>query len=364
MGFGCARRTGAAAPAAGEAELARARVPGSGAPLLHVICAGVAMLINCVLYEDGKKIRDVPLDQHNRWTCGSPGSFVWVALKDATPEELEIVQRQFGLHELAVEDARSGHQRPKIEEYGDSLFFVLHLVELIDGRVNVGEVDVFVGPSYVVSIRNRSEQGFLGVRARAESEPHLLRLGSAFVAYALLDAVSDRYFPVLDALERELDEIEAQIFTGGKARASIQQLYALKHKVSELRHAVTPLMEAVGKLHGNRVPKVCSRIEEYFRDVHDHLYRIHSAIDTMRDTIGTAIQVNLSMVTIEESEVTKRLAAWAAIVAVVPAMAGIWGMNFKFMPDLEWQFGYPVALAMMGVVCWLLYRRFKVAKWL
>jgi magnesium transporter len=322
------------------------------------------MLINCVLYEEGKRIRDIPLHQHERWTCGNGSSFVWVALKDATPDELETVQHQFGLHELAVEDARAGHQRPKIEEYGDSLFFVLHLVEIVDGEVNVGEVDVFVGPNYVVSIRNRSEQGFLGVRARAESEPELLKLGSGFVAYALMDAVADRYFPVLDALERELEQIERQIFTGSKARASIQQLYELKHKVQELRHAVTPLMEVLGKLYGSRVPQVCARIQEYFRDVHDHLYRINSSIDSMRETIATAIQVNLSMVTIEESEVTKRLAAWAAIVAVIPAMAGIWGMNFKFMPDLDWQYGYPAALGLMALACGFLYHRFKVARWL
>jgi magnesium transporter len=322
------------------------------------------MLINCVLYEEGKRIRDIPLHQHERWTCATGSSFVWVALKDATPDELETVRLQFGLHELAVEDARSGHQRPKIEEYGDSLFFVLHLVELVKGELNIGEVDVFVGRNYVVSVRNRSEQGFLGVRERAESEPELLKLGAGFVAYALMDAVADRYFPVLDALETELEQIEAQIFSGGKARASIQRLYLLKHKVQELRHAVTPLMEALGKLHGSRVPAVCSRIQEYFRDVHDHLYRINSSIDSMRETIATAIQVNLSMVTIEEGEVTKRLAAWAAIVAVIPAMAGIWGMNFKFMPDLEWYYGYPAALGLMLLACGVLYHRFRVARWI
>lgn len=322
------------------------------------------MLINCVLYEHGKRIRDIPLDQHTRWTCATPGSFVWVALKDATSEELDIVQRQFGLHELAVEDARSGHQRPKVDEYGDSLFFVLHLVELVDGDLNVGEVDVFVGPSYVVSVRNRSEHGFLGVRARAEAEPHLLQLGSGFVAYALIDAVADRYFPVLDALESELDRIESQIFSGGNARTTIQELYALKHKVQTLRHAIAPLMEGIGKLHGSRVPEVCARIQEYFRDVHDHLYRINTSIENMRETINTAIQVNLSMVTIADSEITKRLAAWAAIIAVVPAMAGIWGMNFDHMPDLQWRYGYPAALGAMALVCGLLYRRFKVARWL
>jgi len=322
------------------------------------------MLINCVLYQEGKKIRDIPMDENSCWSAEEEDSFVWVALKDATPEELAVVQRQFGLHELAVEDALQGHQRPKIEEYGDSLFFVVHMVDLVHGEIQVGEVDVFVGPNYVVSVRNRSEQGFLGVRARAEREPHLLKQGSMFVAYALLDAVVDRYFPVLDALESELELIEGQIFTRGAGRSNIERLYVLKQKVGVLRHAVTPLMEALGKLTGRRVHSLCGQSQEYFRNVYDHLRRISTAAESIRDTIGTAIQVNLSMVTIEESEVTKRLAAWAAIFAVVPAMAGIWGMNFAHMPDLQWQFGYPAALALMFSVCSFLYLRFRAAKWL
>jgi magnesium transporter len=322
------------------------------------------MLINCVLYQEGKKIRDIPMDEHSNWTAEHEDGFVWVALKDATPEELAIVQRQFGLHELAVEDALHGHQRPKIEEYGDSLFFVAHMVDLVDGEIRIGEVDVFVGTNYVVSVRNRSEQGFLGVRARAEREPHLLRQGSTFVAYALLDAVVDRYFPVLDTLESELERIEGQIFTRGAGRNNIERLYILKQKVVDLRHAVTPLMEALGKLTGGRVPHLCSTSQEYFRNVYDHLRRISTATEGIRDTIGTAIQVNLSMVTIEESEVTKRLAAWAAIVAVIPALAGIWGMNFSHMPDLNWKYGYPTALALMAGVCGFLYFRFRAAKWL
>jgi magnesium transporter len=321
------------------------------------------MLINCVLYQEGKKIKDIPTEEIGRW-IGRGDSFVWVALKDATHEELERLQAQFDLHELAVEDAQHGHQRPKIEEYGESLFAAMHLLEWKDGELNVGEVDVFVGHDYVLSVRNRSEQGFLGVRARAEREPHLLRYGSGFVFYALMDAVVDRYFPILDALETELEEIEGHIFERGTARSNMERLYALKHKATTLRHAVAPLMEATTRLFGGRVPTVCAETEEYFRDIYDHLSRINAAIDTMRETIGTAIQVNLSMVTIEESEVNKKLAAWAAIFAVATAFAGIWGMNFKFMPELEWKYGYPAALAIIATACSVVYRRFRKAKWL
>jgi magnesium transporter len=321
------------------------------------------MLINCVAYENGTKLADIPVEDISDYIT-RPNCFVWVALKEAAPAELAQMSEEFGLHELAVEDAASGHQRPKIEEYGDSLFAVVHTVEMVDGELNVGELDVFVGRNYVLSARNRSQQGFLGVRARCEREPELLRQGPAFVLYALMDAVVDRYFPVHDALELELETIEEQIFTKGSERANIQRLYQLKRKVLILKHAVAPLMEATGKLFGGRVPSLCSNTQEYFRDVYDHLYRINTSIDTIRDTISTAIQVNLSMVAIDESEVNKRLAAWAAIFAVATAFAGIWGMNFKAMPELQWEYGYPAAIGIMVSVCGYLYYRFRKSGWL
>ncbi|MEP6738848.1 MAG: magnesium and cobalt transport protein CorA [Caldimonas sp.] len=322
------------------------------------------MLINCVAYEDGNKLAECPIDDISEYLA-RPGCFVWVALKDATPEELLKMQEEFGLHDLAVEDARYGHQRPKIEEYGNTLFAVLHTVELSPtDEMIVGEVDIFVGPNFVLSARNRTQQGFLGVRARAEREPHLLRHGSAFVFYALMDAVVDRYFPIIDALETELETIEAQIFETGLGRTNIQLLYLLKQKIGIVKHAVAPLLEAVAKLVSGRVPQVCSANREYFRDVFDHLTRMNSSLDALRETIGTAIQVNLSMVTIEESEITKRLAAWAGIFAVATAFAGIWGMNFQGMPELKLEWGYPAALAIIASACTFVWWRFKRARWL
>jgi len=321
------------------------------------------MLINCVAYQDGARLCDVPVEDISDY-LHRPGCFVWVALKDAEVAELQQMQSEFGLHELAVEDALHGHQRPKIEEYGDSLFAVVHTVELVDGELQVGELNVFVEEDYVLSVRNRSRQGFLGVRARCEREPELLKQGSAFVFYALMDAVVDRYFPVLDALETELETIEEQIFVKGSARANIERLYQLKRKVLLLKHAVAPLMEAIAKLHGGRVPRICVNTQEYFRDVYDHLYRINASIDAIRDTIATAIQVNLSMVAIDESEVNKRLAAWAAIFGVATAFVGIWGMNFQDMPELKWHYGYPASLCFIAVICAYLYRRFRKSGWL
>ena len=325
------------------------------------------MLINCVAYQDGAKLADIPVDEISDYLA-RPRCFVWVALADATPEELETMKVEFSLHELAVEDARNGHQRPKVEEYGESLFAVLHLVELDaaerPGELHLGEVDIFVGLNYILSVRNRSRQGFLGVRERAEREPELLRLGSGFVLYALMDAVVDRYFPIIDRFESELETIEERIFHKGMARKNIEVLYDLKRRVTVLKHAVAPLLEAASKLYGGRVPVVCVGVQDYFRDVVDHLIRIDSSIDSIRDTIGTAIQVNLSMATIEDSEVTKRLAAWASIFAVCTAFAGIWGMNFEHMPELKWHYGYPAALLLIFTACAILYWRFRRTGWL
>ena len=321
------------------------------------------MLINCVAYQEGKKLSDITVEAISDYIV-MPGCFVWVALREPERAELAIMKDEFGLHELAVEDAQRGNQRPKIEEYGDSLFVVVQAVELDGDELKVGEVDIFVAENYVLSVRNNVNRGFLGVRARAEREPALLAMGSSFVLYALMDAVVDRYFPVVDMLESELEKIEDRIFIKGSQRDNIERLYELKRKVLVLRHAVAPMLDAVGKLHGGRVPAFCVGTQEYFRDVHDHLYRINTALDTIRETIGTAIQVNLSMVAIDEGEVNKRLAAWAAIFAVFTAFAGVWGMNFEFMPELKQAWGYPAALAFMFGICGYLYYRFRKSGWL
>ena len=322
------------------------------------------MLINCVAYENGSKLADIPIAEISDY-LRRPECFVWVALKDATPEEMATMQQEFGLHELAVEDSLHGHQRPKVEEYGDIVFAVVHTVEMSPtDEIATGEVDIFVGPRFVLSVRNRSNQNLLQVRERSEREPQLLRHGPAFVFYALLDAVVDRYFPIIDRLETELEELESQMFDAGTSQSNIQRLYELKRESGVVRHAVTPLIDAVHKLFSGRVPAVCENNREYFRDVFDHLLRMNGSLDNLRDTIGTAIQVNLAMVAIDESVVNKRLAAWAGIFAVISAFAGIWGMNFKFMPELEWHYGYPMALGTIAVVCVVLYRQFRKSGWL
>ena len=322
------------------------------------------MLVNCVAYQDGRKLADIDKREISDYLA-RPGCFVWVAMKDPTEQELEEMREEFGLHELAVEDARHGHQRPKIEEYGDSLFVVMHTIEVEGDELKAGEVHVFAGRNYVLSVRHRTERGFLDVRARAEREPELLKAGSGYVLYALMDAIVDRYFPVLDAVEMELEKLEGHLFSQGTSpRHNIEALYYVKQKLTTMKHATAPLQENAGKLYGGRVPYVCSGLGEYFRDVYDHLVRINQSIDAARETVNTAIQVALAMVATGQGEITRRLAAYAALVAVPTMIAGIYGMNFKFMPELGWQYGYPLTVGVMAVLDVFLFWRFRKAGWI
>lgn len=322
------------------------------------------MLINCVVYEKGVRLREIPVKDISSW-LGKPDCFVWVGLNEPTESELAELQREFTLHDLAVEDVLQRDQRPKIEEYDASLFVVLHVVECKEAEVHVGEVNVFVGKDFVLSVRSGSHRGLQDVRLRAEREPELLKHGPGYVFYALTDDIVDLYFPVVETLEDQLEAIEAVMFASDGARENIRKLYHLKQQVEKLRHSVVPLNDAIGRLFsGARVPAVVASTSKYFRDVHDHLQSITGAIDALRDTIATAIHANLALVTIEQSEISKRLAAWAAIFAAMTALAGIWGMNFRHMPELDWRFGYPVALGAMLVVAVMLYRRFRKAGWI
>jgi magnesium transporter len=321
------------------------------------------MLVNCVAYERGQRLADIPIEaisEHVRQT----GCFVWVALKDPEQAELDAIQQEFGLHELAVEDAEHGHQRPKIEEYGASLFVALRMVEWPGDELLTGEVAIFVGPQYVVSVRRGTQHGFTEVRRRCEQEPDLLRHGPAYVLYALMDTVVDRYFPVLDRITEEIETIEERIFAGDTSKAQIEALYTLKRKLLVLDHATGPLLEVAGKLHGGRVPPICAGLQDYFRDVYDHLLRLKQSIDNLRDMVTTAASMNLSLITISESEVTKRLAAYGALLAVPTMVAGIYGMNFRAMPELDWAWGYPVVLAFMIVIDLYLVYRFRKVGWM
>ena len=323
------------------------------------------MLVNCVAYQNGRKLADIPVEDISEYVS-RPDTFVWVAITDPSPDEIDKMAEEFGLHELSVEDAKRPHQRPKLDEYGEELFAILRTVERAspEAELSVGQVAVFVGRNYVLSVRQNVTRGFADVRARTEREPDLLRNGSGYVLYALMDAVVDRYFPILDSLEEELERLEESIFRSTPTRASIEAFYDLKHEVMTLKHAVAPLMEVTGKLYGGRVPALCAGLGEYFRDVHDHLHRLNAAIESMREMLQTAVSVSFTLINLSESETTKRLAAWGALITIPTLIAGIYGMNFEHMPELGWVMGYPFALALMiGIDAYLIYR-FKKSGWL
>ncbi|MEM5448284.1 MULTISPECIES: magnesium/cobalt transporter CorA [Paraburkholderia] len=325
------------------------------------------MLINCVAYQGGKKLADVTVEAISDYLA-KPECFVWVALKDPDAGEMAAMKEEFGLHALAIEDVMNGNQRPKIEEYGDTLFCVLHTLELDDdGEVITGQVNVFAGPNFVLSVRHRAQQGFSDVRARCEREPELLREGSGFVLYALMDSVVDRYAPVLETLSGEIEELEDRIFDKhdlAGSRAIIEDLYSLKRRLVILAHHVTPLVDAVGKLVGGRIPQICVGMQAYYRDVYDHLVRVSNMVDARREMIVTAIQVNLGMISLAENEVTKRLGSFAALFAVPTMIAGIYGMNFEHIPELHFRFGYQICLAAMLVLDIFLFFLFRRINWL
>jgi magnesium transporter len=322
------------------------------------------MIVNCVAYEKGRRSSDLQLSEIRGWLESHSG-FVWVALRDPDDEELASAKEAFQLPDEVIEEARSESQRPIIAEYDDDLLFaVLKLVEYPGSELKVGELDVFVGPRFVLTVRTHSERNLLGVRARLEREPELLELGPGIVLYAVLENIIDRFFPVIDKLEQEFEQIEPLIFGPATQRQALERLYALKQRVTEMRHAVAPLYDAASKLNGGRVPRVVVGLSDYFRDVYEYMFRAMRALEALRDSIGTAMTVNLSMVTMEQTDISKRLAAWAAIFAAVTALAGIWGMNFEFMPELKEQWGYPAALGLMVGTTAFLAWRFRKSGWL
>lgn len=322
------------------------------------------MLIHSVISHRNQKFEDISLDAIGEHLNRRDG-LIWVAFADATPQELDWLENLFDLPALAMEDVRySNQQRPKLEEYDETLFAIMRLLSPSADDDERGELAVFAGANYVISLRTHHPT-ILGVRKRCELEPEFLNHGPGFILYALMDAVVDLYFPLINQLESDLDQVEARIFAeSGAYRENIETLYAIKCRITSVKHAVFPLMEASGRLSGGRTPHIATACQEYFRDVHDHLIRMNAMLDTQRETAATAIQVNLSLVTIEAGEVTKRLAAWAGIFAVATAFAGIWGMNFRFMPELDWPWGYPTALAAIAGACGFLYYRFKKTGWL
>jgi magnesium transporter len=316
------------------------------------------MVVNCAAYSTGCKVADIPLHEVGAW-ASREGHFVWVGLFEPSEEEMHMVQAQLGLHELAVEDAHSAHQRPKLEEYGDGLFVVLRTVGWNAGKraMERGETHVFVGPRSVVSIRHGDTGSYAPVRSRCEATPGHLAKGPGFVLYALMDFVVDNYFPVIEHIEDRVAKLEQVIFGDHPKRNTTQRIYELKRRLIQVKRAVSPLVDVCNRLtrwDGHQL--IPDEVRPYFRDVYDHVVRINDQVDGLRELLSGALEANLSLISIRQNDIMKQLASWAGILAVPTLLVGIWGMNFDAMPELHFPFGYPLALAFMGTLMWLLHR--------
>ncbi len=322
-------------------------------------------IVNCAAYAGGRRVADVKIEDISE-VLKEPDRFLWIGLHEPEEDLLRNVQEEFHLHDLAVEDALRAHQRPKLEIYGDSLFIVLRTAQLNREarRIDFGETHFFVGPRYIVSVRHGASLSYAEVRARCEATPHLLDKGPGFVLHALMDFIVDQYFPIVDALEDELQALEKEIFVEAFSRETTTRIYHLQRDLVEVKRAVSPLVDICNRLIRFDIALIPEDTRPYFRDVYDHVIRINEMVDTLRELLTTALEANLSLVAVAQNEVMKKLTGWAAIIAVPTMVAGIYGMNFKFMPELDWRFGYPLVMAVTFGICGLLYVRFKRAGWL
>jgi magnesium transporter len=327
------------------------------------------VIVDCALYRQGRRDK-VPDDLRDLGaalaTARSTGdSFIWIGLHEPTEAELEKVALEFGLHPLAVEDAVKAHQRPKVEEFADSLFVVLKTVRYDEEtqQVELGDVMLFLGDSFIVSVRHGRARALSDIRRRLEIESDLLECGPAAVLYAVSDAVVDDYSTIAFAVEEDIDEVEERVFSLERTNDAAR-IYNLKREVIEFRRAVRPLVEPMSRLSTGQVQMVHERLHPFFRDVADHAVRVAEQVDGFDDLLGSVLNANLAQVGVQQNSDMRRISAWVAIAAVPTAIAGIYGMNFEHMPELRWTYGYPAALLLMAVICVGLYRGFKRSGWL
>lgn len=339
--------------------------PASGKSIASSAEGLQAGVINCVAYEHGVRVADVEVRSIHE-ILQNPDRFVWIGMYEPTEDLLREVQEEFRLHDLAIEDAHKAHQRPKFEQYDDSVFVVLRTAQMSGSPIHVefGETHVFVGKNYVVTVRHGSLLSHVGLRARCESTPHLLAQGPGFVLYALMDFIVDQYFPIVEALEDELETLEQEIFGDQVSREATTRIYELKRELLAVKRAVWPLVDVSTRLMRCDVDLVPEPTRPYLRDVYDHVVRINEMIDSARELLTTALEANLSLITVSQNEDTKRLAAWAAIIAAPSMIASIYGMNFEHMPELSFRYGYPLCLALMVSAGVGLYTGFKRSGWL
>ena len=320
------------------------------------------MIVDCAAYQGGKRREgELPMQRAGE-AAAEDGTFVWLGLVEPSQEEFDAIATEFGLHELAVEDAVGAHQRPKVEEYDDTLLVVVKTARYVDPEevIEVGEISIFVDPDFVITVRH-GEGDLVPVRERLDTRPDLLQHGPGAVLYAILDHVVDRYVEAAHGFDNDVREVELQVFSGNNPT---ERIYRLEREVLEFQSATAPLGEALEDLCSNDFPVIPRELHEYFRDVEDHLRRVSARIENFRQLLDRALEANLTQVSVRQNEDMRKISAWVAI-AVVPTMiAGIYGMNFKHMPELGWTFGYPLVVGLILAICAFLYWRFKRAGWL
>ncbi len=322
------------------------------------------MVVNCIAYrKDGSRIGDVTLDAISD-ILEQPGTFVWVGLHEPDEALLLKLQQEFGLHDLAIEDAHNAHERTKIETYGDSLFVVVQTAQLVGGHLAFGETHIFLGPRYLVSVRHGASLSYAPARRTCEHTPTLMALGPSYALYAILDFIVDNLLPIVRDFREELQQLEQDIFAETFKRTTVRRLYDMQRDLMTLRLAVAPLQDIISQLVRLHPVLIPDELRAYFRDIYDHVFRVNESISAMREMLGAAISVNLSLVTFGQNEVMKKLAGWAAMLAAPTLLTSWYGMNFTHMPELASRWAYPaVILVMAGIVAGI-FVGLKRAKWL
>jgi magnesium transporter len=333
-------------------------------PLLDATRANPPCVVNCAVYTPDGHRRDIAIDDISDALAVDDGSFVWIGLYEPDATVLDKIQEEFGLHDLAIEDARKAHQRSKVEAYGDSLFIVANTAQVVDERIAYGETHIFLGARYLVTVRHGASLSYAPARARLEREPELLALGAASGLYAVLDTIVDNYLPIVDDLKQTLAALEKDIVSDTFDRGIVTRLYDLKRDLIYMRVAVTPMQDVLAQLVRTGSPLVPEDVRLYLRDVLDHSVRINETFDAMRDMLGTALTVNQSLVTLAQGEVVKRLAGWAALLAAPTLVASWYGMNFDAMPELHGKYSYLVLIGIVATVVATLYAYLKKIRWL
>lgn len=320
-------------------------------------------VVAAFVYKNGERVREVSLDAPQALTL-EEGEFVWIGLLEPDAQELAGLQARFGLHPLAVEDAFKAHQSPKVEIYGDQMFVVTRTAHLTDARIEYGETDAFVGKNHIITVRHGSARAHTELRAQLEASPGLLRHGVDYVLHAVLDFVVDGYLPIVEAIEEEALGMERRALDTFLSRAEINRLFHLKRDLMRFKRVLSPMAEMCSRLEHLETPSLDADVRPYFRDVLDHVRRVEARTDALRDVITSVFDVSHLLEAQRQGAITRKLAAWAAILAVPTAVAGVYGMNFDHMPELRWRYGYGMVLAFIAAVCGVLYTRFKRNNWL